>query len=275
MRRRRVATAAAGLAGLAGLVLLAGCGGQDADDRPAGAPDDTGVFADQTGDDVSGTITLYAAASLQAAFDELITRFEQRNPSASVEAPVYDGSSTLVAQLIEGADADVLATADEATMADLVAAGLEDAEPQLFATNTLVIAVAPGNPLGIDDLDDLAGTDYAVCAPAVPCGAATTELFGLEGVALDAITQEQNVTAVAERVAGGEVDAGLVYATDVATRTAELEAVVPSAAGEVVNAYPITTLDGADEAAAGFVAFVLSDEGRSVLAELGFGPPTS
>lgn len=271
MRRRRAAGAAAVLAGL---VLVAGCGGQDADDRPPGTPDDTGVVSDQTGD-VSGTVTLYAAASLQAAFTELVARFEQLNPSASVEAPVYDGSSTLVAQLIEGADADVLATADEVTMADLVAAGGTDAEPQVFATNTLVIAVAPGNPLGIDDLDDLAGTDYAVCAPAVPCGAATTELFGLEGVELDAITQEQNVTAVAERVASGEVDAGLVYATDAATRTDELEAVVPSSAGAVVNAYPITTLDGADEAASGFVAFVLSDEGQTVLAEFGFGPPTS
>ena len=132
-------------------------------------------------------------------------------------------------------------------MDDLVAAGLNDGDPQLFATNTLVIAVAPGNPLGIEDIGDLAGVDYAVCAPEVPCGAATTSLFELDGVELDAVSQEQNVTAVAERVASGEVDAGLVYATDVASRADELEAVVPAGADQVVNRYPITTLTSATD----------------------------
>lgn len=267
------------LAGVvAALALLGACGsgGQTPDDAPTDVSTDQDTAIDDTGapeDQVSGTVTLFAAASLEAAFTELITDFEQHNPAISVTSPVYDGSSTLVTQLVEGADADVFASAAEANMDDLVAAGLNDSEPVLFATNTLVIAVAPGNPLGIQDLSDLEGLDYAICAPDVPCGAATVTLFDLDGTPLDAITQEQNVTAVAERVASGEVDAGLVYATDVATRTDEIEAVVPARAADVVNRYPITTLAGSDEAASVFVEFVLSEEGQGVLEQYGFGSP--
>ena len=257
------------LAAVAALVLLAACG--QATDQATDATGDSG--GDVTAEGVEGTVTIYAAASLQAAFTEVIAAFEALNPSAFVDPPVYDGSSTLVTQLTEGAQADVFASADEANMDDLVAAGLNDGDPQLFATNTLVIAVAPGNPLGIEDLTDLADLDYAVCAPEVPCGSATTELFALDGIDLNPVSQEQNVTAVAERVASGEVDAGLVYATDVATRTDTMEAVVPSAADEVVNRYPIATLSGATDASQAFVAFVLSDDGQAVLAEYGFGAP--
>jgi len=257
------------LAAVAALALLAACG--QATDQDPDATGDSG--GDVTAEGVEGTVTIYAAASLQAAFTEVIAAFEALNPSAFVDPPVYDGSSTLVTQLTEGAQADVFASADEANMDDLVAAGLNDGDPQLFATNTLVIAVAPGNPLGIEDLTDLADLDYAVCAPEVPCGSATTELFALDGIDLDPVSQEQNVTAVAERVASGEVDAGLVYATDVATRTDTMEAVVPSAADEVVNRYPIATLSGATDASQAFVAFVLSDDGQAVLAEYGFGAP--
>lgn len=222
-------------------------------------------------DDVSGTVTLYAAASLQSAFTDVITQFEELNPAVSIDAPVYDGSSTLVTQLVEGAQADVFAAADESTMADLVEAGLNDSEPEIFTTNTLVIAVAPGNPAQIADLADLAGTDYVVCAPEVPCGNATTRLFELESIPLEPVSQEQNVTAVAERVISGEVDAGMVYATDVASRAELLEAVVPTGADQVVNSYPITTLGGTDEAALAFVDFVLSDTGQGTLAQHGFG----
>jgi molybdate transport system substrate-binding protein len=263
------------LAAAATLALLGACGsggGTGPGDGPDGqeqVPHEPGPPQDQ----VRGTVTLYAAASLETAFADLITEFEQLNPAISVAPPVYDGSSTLVTQLTEGADADVFASAAEADMDDLVAAGLTDGDPVLFATNTLVIAVAPGNPLGIADTSDLVGHDYVVCGPEVPCGAATASLFELDGVPLDAVSQEQNVTAVAERVARGEVDAGVVYATDVGSRSDSLEAVVPSRAAEVVSSYPITTLVGAGEAAGAFVAFVISDEGQAVLAEHGFGRP--
>lgn len=253
------------------LALLGACSGS-ADEDPSASSESAEETTSATAD-VTGTVTIYAAASLQAAFTDLIAEFEAQYPSVTVEPVVYDGSSTLVTQLTEGAEADVFASADEPNMDDLVAAGLADGDPQLFATNTLVIAVAPGNPLGIEDLSDLEGLDYVVCAPDVPCGNATTELFELDGVPLDPISQEQNVTAVAERVVSGEVDAGLVYATDVASRADTLAAVVPTGADEVVNRYPITTLVGADEAGAAFVAFVLSQQGQAVLAEYGFGSP--
>lgn len=257
----RVRTSLPVLAAASALALVGACG--------SGAAAGSGDGEDQIG----GTVTLYAAASLAAAFTDLITEFEQANPAITVEPPVYDGSSTLVTQLTEGAEADVFASAGEANMDDLVAAGLTGSEPVLFAINTLVIAVAPGNPLGVEELSDLEGLDYVVCAPEVPCGAATGSLFGLEGIPIEAVSQEQNVTAVAERVARGEVDAGLVYATDVASRADALQAVVPSSAAEVVNAYPITTLVGADEAAGVFVDFVVSAEGQAVLEEYGFGRP--
>jgi molybdate transport system substrate-binding protein len=257
---------------LAAGALLAACGGSSPDDAATG--DATTPDGTATGEQVTGTVTLYAAASLQAAFTDLIAEFEAANPGITVEPPVYDGSSTLVTQLTEGADADVFASADEPNMDDLVAAGLNDGDPQLFASNTLVIAVAEANPLGITDLADLADVSYVVCAPEVPCGNATQQLFEAAGLSTDdAVSQEQNVTSVAERVASGEVDAGLVYATDVVTRSGELDAVVPEGADDVVNRYPIVTLQGADPAGAVFVDHVLSDDGQAVLAEYGFGAP--
>lgn len=262
MRRSAVAAVLAAAA-----LLLGACQGSGEDAGTTAASE--GGSADQGA--VAGTMTIFAAASLQAAFTDVITAFEEANPEVTVESPVYDGSSTLVTQLVEGAEADVFAAADEATMADLVDAGLNDAEPQVFTTNTLVIAVEPGNPLEIADLADLDDTDYVVCAPEVPCGNATTQLFELSEIPLEPVSQEQNVTAVAERVLSGEVDAGLVYATDVASRADLLEAVVPSGADQVVNSYPITTLGGADPAAVAFVDFVLSDDGQAILAEHGFG----
>jgi molybdate transport system substrate-binding protein len=260
------------LAAAAVLTLLGACLGAGATgaSSPAGQPprSPSGSAEEQ----VSSTVTVYAAASLQAAFTDLIATFEQANPSITVE-PVYDGSATLVTQLTEGADADVFAAADTTTMNGLVAAGLAAGNPEVFASNTLVIAVPAGNPLDVSDLADLQGLDYVVCAPEVPCGAATASLLEVSGLSLDAVSQEQNVTAVAERVARGEVDAGLVYATDVAARSDLLQAVVPSGADQVVNRYPITTLGAADEAAAAFAALVLSDQGRALLAEHGFGAP--
>lgn len=267
--RRRLAPLGAVLAVGA---LLAACTGSATDERTDG--DTTPLDAAATGEGATGTVTLYAAASLQAAFTDLIAEFETANPGITVEPPVYDGSSTLVTQLTEGADADVLATADEPTMDDLVTAGLAGGDPQLFASNTLVIAVADGNPLGIAGLADLADVSYVVCARDVPCGNATQRLLDAAGLPTDdAVSQEQNVSAVAERIASGEVDAGLVYATDVATRSGELDAIVPEGAPDVVNRYPIVTLTGADPAASVFVDHVLSDDGQAVLAEHGFGAP--
>lgn len=267
------------LAGLlsAGL-LLAGCGG------------DSGGSSSSSTDaaEVSGELTVYAAASLKSAFDELSVAFAEQHPDVTFAPTVYDGSSTLVTQLTGGAPADVFASADEPTMDDAVAAELTADDPVLFATNELVIAVEQGNPLGIESLEDLAGgsagaggTDGAdapitvMCADEVPCGNAARTLMDAAGIELTPASEEQNVSAALSKVVNGEADAGLVYRTDVATADGEVEAVTIDGAAENPNRYPITVLQDADapDAAQAFVDFVLSEEGQQVLEDFGFGAP--
>ncbi|MFZ8758526.1 molybdate ABC transporter substrate-binding protein [Microbacterium sp. HMH0099] len=222
------------------------------------------------GSGVSGTVEVYAAASLQRSFDEIAAAFEEDNPDVQVTA-VYDGSSTLATQIGEGAPADVFASADEKNMAK-VADRAPDA--QVFAGNTLVIVVPAGNPGAVDDLADLAGVTTVLCAPEVPCGAASATLLSNAGVAVTPASAEQNVTAVLTKVAAGEADAGLVYATDVVGRD-DVEAIVPDGAADVVNRYPIAALTDArnPEAAAAFVDFVLSARGQEILSAAGFRAP--
>ncbi|KTR87126.1 molybdate-binding protein [Microbacterium testaceum] len=221
-------------------------------------------------DQLGGTLEVYAAASLQRSFDEIATAFEAAHPGVTVSA-VYDGSSTLATQIGEGAPADVFASADEKNMAKVSA---QAPEPQIFAGNTLVIAVPAGNPGGVSALADLARVTTVLCAPEMPCGAASQTLLSNAGVRVSPASSEQNVTAVLTKVAAGEADAGLVYATDVAGRD-DVEAIVPDGADAVVNRYPIAALADAPnpDAAAAFVAFVLSDDGQRILADAGFRAP--
>lgn len=244
-------------------LALAGCA--------AGADSPTPAAIDDAAESSpSGELTVYAAASLSTAFDEIGDAFTAENPDVQFSG-VYDGSSTLVTQLLEGAPADVFASADEANMDKLDDAAVD---PTLFASNTLVIAVPTGNPGGVETVDDLADVTTVLCAPEVPCGAASETLLSNAGVTVDAASLEQNVTAVLTKVAAGEADAGLVYATDVIGRD-DVEVIVPKGADEVVNHYPIAALSEAPNSAAAeaFVAFVLSDEGQKILADLGFGAP--
>lgn len=219
---------------------------------------------------VSGELTVYAAASLTGAFDAIGKAFTAENPDAKVSF-VYDGSSTLVTQILEGAPADVFASADEANMDKAADVAVD---PALFASNTLVIAVPAGNPGGVKTLADLADVTTVLCAPEVPCGAASAKLLTAAGVTVEAASLEQNVTAVLTKVAASEADAGLVYATDVIGRD-DVEVIVPDGAAEVVNHYPIAALSDAPnaEAADAFVAFVLSAAGQKILADFGFGAP--
>lgn len=254
----------------ASVFLLAGCAAGHADSNVTQVPAPTSVGPELTGD-----LTVYAAASLKTAFDELETRFEALHPSLEVLPVVYDGSSTLAAQLIEGAPADVFASADENNMKKIVDAGLAS-DPELFATNTLVIVMPAGNPGEVEDLGDLGDDSVTVvlCAPEVPCGAASQTLLSDAGVVVTPASLEQNVTAVLTKVAAGEADAGLVYATDLLDRT-DVESFVPEGAADVVNRYPIAALaeSANPEAARAFAEFVLSEQGQGVLAGLGFGAP--
>ncbi|MDQ1135990.1 molybdate transport system substrate-binding protein [Microbacterium sp. SORGH_AS 1204] len=242
---------------LSGAALLAGCAGA----APAPAA---------SGDPLSGTVEVYAAASLQRSFDEIASAFEAEHPGVDVSA-VYDGSSTLATQIGEGAPADVFASADEKNMAKVAA---QAPDPQLFAGNTLVIAVPTGNPGAVATLADLARVTTVLCAAEVPCGAASATLLSNAGLTVTPASAEQNVTAVLTKVAAGEADAGLVYATDVVGRD-DVEAIVPEGADAVVNRYPIATVTDAPNpaAASAFVAFVLSDDGQKILADAGFRAP--
>lgn len=245
---------------LAVAVLLGGC--TNAPEPQPASP--------SAGDALSGEVTVFAAASLRSAFDEIAAAFAEEHPEVTVAPIVYDGSSILVTQLGEGARADVLATADERTMQALVDTGLAH-DPQPFATNTLVVATPAGNPAGIATLADLADATTVLCAPEVPCGAASQSLLDAAGVTVTAASLEQNVTAVLQKIVAGEADAGLVYATDVVGE--DVESFAPEGAAEVVNHYPIVALDDATEAGTAFVEFVRGPVGQGILADLGFGAP--
>ncbi|GAA1778496.1 molybdate ABC transporter substrate-binding protein [Agromyces lapidis] len=278
MNARRALTAFA-VASVA-LALLAACAPSAETDASSGAASGTDAPATTTGPELSGELTIFAAASLGGPFDELATRFEARNPSLDVLPVTYDGSSVLATQLVEGAPADVFASADEPNLDRVAEEGLVAGEPEVFATNVLEIAVQPGNPLSIDGLDALSiGADPApvvvVCAAEVPCGRAAATLLDDAGVELSPASEEQNVSAVLTKVRTGEADAGLVYVTDVRAADGEVEGIEIDGADAATNRYPIAALAGAANpaAAAAFVEFVRSSEGAEVLAEFGFGSP--
>lgn len=220
----------------------------------------------------STTITVLAAASLTGAFTELADRFEDEHPGVEVRL-AFDSSATLAQQAVEGAPADVLATADTATMdgaADALAA-----DPEVFATNTMVMVTPAGNPAELDGFDDLAGSTYVVCVETAPCGKVARSLLDATGVTTPPASLEVDVKAVLARVTGDEADAGLVYASDAVAAGDAVETFEVPGAEQQVTAYPIAPLDQSDDAdlAREFVDLVLSGDGRAVLADAGFGPP--
>lgn len=237
-------------------LLLAGCSASSTSNAPDG---------EQPPVDIS----ISAAASLQRSFNEIAKDFSAAHPEYRISGIAYDGSSTLATQIVEGAAADVFASADQRNMDTVIDAGL-GREPAIFATNTLVIAVPKGNPAEVESLQDLAMATTVLCAPQVPCGSASQQLLENQDVSVQPASEEQNVTAVLQKVAAGEADAGLVYATDVAGDDS-VDSIVPEGAADVVNSYPIAVL-GEQPAAQAFVDYVLAEEGQQVLAEHGFGP---
>nr|WP_199245676.1 molybdate ABC transporter substrate-binding protein [Leifsonia sp. AG29] len=225
---------------------------------------------------VHGRITVFAAASLTTSFTRIGREFEAAYPGATVTFS-FAGSSDLVTQLTEGAPADVFASAVEGNMQKAVKAGVTSGPPVRFATNVLSIAVPPGNPAKIRAFADLArsGVKTVVCAPQVPCGAATAKVEASSGTALSPVSQESSVTDVLGKVESGEADAGIVYATDVKAAGAKVATVPFPEAADVVNEYPIATIAGSAQPATAraFVAFVAGPQGRAVLRAAGFGAP--
>lgn len=221
------------------------------------------------------TVTVFAAASLTEVFGTLEKRFEEQHPGVDVRTH-FAGSSTLAQQLIEGASADVFASANQDVMAGVAKADLLTGAPKPFATNTLTIAVEPGNPLGIAGLDDLAREDVVsvACQPEVPCGDAARMLIDRRGLDVGFASEERDVKAVLAKVRIGEADAGLVYVTDTRAADGTVDAVEIAGAEDAVNTYPIATLADAPEPelAAEFERYVRGD-GGAVLRDAGFGTP--
>jgi molybdate transport system substrate-binding protein len=246
------------------ILSLAGCS------APAPAPE---ANADPI---ASTTIVVHAAASLTDAFTELGAQFESAQPGAKVTFD-FGGSSALATQIAGGAPGDVFAAASATTMALVSDAKLTDGAPQIFATNTLELVVPKGNPAKVTGLADLARAELkiALCAPAVPCGAAAATLLSLNGITAKPDTLEQDVKAVLTKVELGEVDAALVYRTDVLAAGDKVDGIGVARASDAVNSYPIAALTSSTRPAAAraFVAFVLSAEGQAVLAKWGFGQP--
>jgi molybdate transport system substrate-binding protein len=240
------------LAALALVFPLAGCGG---------------------GGDT--TITVLAAASLTGTFTQLADDFERDHDGVRVRL-AFDSSATLAQQALDGAPADVLATADTATM-DSASEALAN-DPELFATNTMVLVTPADDPAGITGFADVVSDPdltYVACVETAPCGKVAAALLADNDVTTHPASLEVDVKAVLAKVTSGEADAGLVYATDAVAAGDTVRTFQVPHADEEVTSYPVAALrqSGDPDLAQEFVDLVLSDRGRRLLADAGFGPP--
>jgi molybdate transport system substrate-binding protein len=254
----------AGPALVVGALLLAGCGSPDGASAPAppAAPEPR-------------TLTVLAAASLTGTFTDLERQFEADRPGVDVTLN-YAGSSDLAQQIVNGAPADVFAAASDATIKTVTDAGLTAGAPTVFATNVLQIATAPGNPRGVAAFADLARPDLqvVVCAPQVPCGAATDKVEKATGVTLRPVSEETDVKSTLGKVTSGDADAGLVYVTDVSAAGGQVQGVSFPEATQAATNYPIAVLRDAPrpQLAREFADLVTGEAGQKALQAAGFGP---
>lgn len=258
---------------------LAGCSSSkkaSASPSSAATTPATSAAAAPTTPSVSGTVVVFAASSLKATFTTLATNFEQANPGVKV-VPSYGGSDTLAAQITQGAPVDVFAAASTTTIGTVTAAGDGDGTPQVFAKNELEIAVSPSNPDHIASLADLTKSrvKLAMCAAAVPCGVAATKAFAAAKLTPYPVTLEQDVASVLTKVELGEVDAGIVYQTDVKSAGSKVLGVNFAEAASAINTYPIVVVKTGKNAIAGqeFVNYVVSPAGQQILQAAGFQQP--
>ncbi|MFZ1286588.1 MAG: molybdate ABC transporter substrate-binding protein [Candidatus Phosphoribacter sp.] len=280
--RRVDITVLAGLvvAGLVG-VALAGCASGGSDSRSsatagaAGAAGASVTVSSEISGEIAGDVTVLAAASLAESFTTLGQQFEAANPGVKVTFS-FAGSSALVSQIAAGAPADVFASASTKNMDDVVAAGAAT-DPKVFARNVMQIAVPPTNPGEVTGLESLASTDVttALCQERVPCGAAAAKVFANATITVKPVTLEPDVKSVLSKVRLGEVDAGMVYVTDVLAAGDKVKGVQIAAELNVSTSYPIAALTSSTNAAAAaaFVDYVLSPDGASVLTAAGFEQP--
>jgi molybdate transport system substrate-binding protein len=246
-------------------LLLAGCGGND-----GASP------AKDTKKGLTGKVVVLAASSLTGAFTAIGKAFDAENPGASVSFS-FAASSELATQIQQGAPADVFASASPSTMSLVSDAGGTADTPVTFVRNSLEIAVPAGNPAQVTGLADFARKDLtiALCAPEVPCGAAADKVFAAAKITPRPDTLEADVKAALSKVTLGEVDAALVYKTDVLAAGSKVEGIDFPEAASAVNDYPIAVLSDAPnpQAAQAFVDLVSSAAGQKVLSEAGFQLP--
>jgi molybdate transport system substrate-binding protein len=256
----------------AGLMLTTGCGSSA---QPSGQ---TSASTQSQTQSVTQPVilTVFAAASLKSTFTSIGDAFEAAHPGTTVTFS-FAGSSDLVTQIQGGAPVDVFASADIKNMDKLTKDDLVDGTPVDFASNTLEIAVPPDNPAKVASLQDLAKPDVkvVVCAPQVPCGAATQKVETASGVDIKPVSEESSVTDVLNKVTSGEADAGMVYVTDVKGAGDKVKGVTFPESNEAVNTYPIATLAASknSERAKQFVEMVSGADGQQILAAAGFAKP--
>ena len=222
------------------------------------------------------SIIVFAAASLKKSFTDIGEQFKTDSPGTTVEFN-FAGSSDLVTQLVQGASADVFASADTNNMVKAEQAELIDGKPVDFASNTLTIVTAPGNPKQVASFADLnaPGVSVVVCAAEVPYGSATARVETATKTELKPVSEESSVTDVLNKVTSGQADAGVVYVTDALAAGDKVAAVNFVESSVAVNTYPIAVLKDAEkpDLAKKFVDLVTGEYGQKALSEAGFAKP--
>ncbi|MGW2897001.1 molybdate ABC transporter substrate-binding protein [Streptomyces sp. NPDC001212] len=269
---RRTRMLKSGVAGAAALLALSACSSSSSDGSSSAGSGTSASAAPK----LSGTVTVFAAASLKESFTTLGKQFEQQHPGTKVTFN-FGGSDSLAASITSGAPADVFAAASAKTMAIVTDKKDAAGTPVTFVRNQLEIATAPGNPDKISSLKDLtrSGLKVVLCDKTVPCGAAAQKVLDASRLKLTPVSYEQDVKSALTKVELKEADAALVYKTDVKAAAGRVQGVEFPESAEAVNDYPITLLKNAPNATAAkaFVELVTSAEGQEVLTGAGFLKP--
>jgi len=275
---RRIALSAVA-ASLAGIIALAGCSSSSS--SSAGASPSTSASSPAAAASasssaaLSGSITVFAASSLKEAFTTIGKQFEAANPGVKVTFS-FGASSTLATQITNGAPADVFASASPKNMQQVVTAGYAS-NPVNFAKNVMEVAVPPSNPAHVTSVNDLAKSSVktALCQPQVPCGATAAEVFKNAKITVKPVTLQPDVKSVLTQVELGNVDAGMVYVTDVHSAGSKVKGVPIPDSVNASTEYPIAAISKSANLAAAqaFVAYVTSSSGEGVLKAAEFEAP--
>ncbi|MCX5091635.1 molybdate ABC transporter substrate-binding protein [Streptomyces sp. NBC_00365] len=271
-RRTRTRTLRVAGVGAAALLALSACSSSDSSSDSSPKSDTSASSSPK----LSGTVTVFAAASLKESFTTLGKEFEKANPGTKVTFN-FAGSDALAASITGGAPADVFAAASPKTMAIVTDKKDAATTPATFVRNQLEIATLPGNPDKVASLKDLtkSGLKVVLCDKTVPCGAAAQKALDASKLKLTPVSYEQDVKSALTKVELKEADAAVVYKTDVKAAGDKVEGVEFPESAKAINDYPITLLKDAPnaEAAKAFIALVRSAEGQKVLTAAGFLQP--